>query len=227
MMGKPWMAERMTAAQEPVGQAPAGQLRMARGPVARGPVAPGPVARGLAVAALAALAACSTPVEAPVDSLTVARVMGQQVDVPPLLPAAGSVWPEGESPRGTIGNPDAGLRPEQQSSASQPSGRVAPPVVPGRRGSSTPPDLLATPEPRPDLRQPEPPPVPVPAARPPARADGRVIPTPQGPAVTTGGTAGYSTYTTPGGSSGIAIPQGSTTTLLDADGRVRQVPTPR
>jgi hypothetical protein len=131
MMGKPWMAERMTAAQEPVGQAPAGQLRMARGPVARGPVAPGPVARGLAVAALAALAACSTPVEAPVDSLTVARVMGQQVDVPPLLPAAGSVWPEGESPRGTIGNPDAGLRPEQQSSASQPSGRVAPPVVPG------------------------------------------------------------------------------------------------
>lgn len=188
--------------------------------------------RMVAVGALAALAACSTQVEAPVESLTVARVMGQDVEVPPLLPIAGSVWPAEETPRGTIGNPDAGIRPGQQQPPGlgnrTPPGYVAPPVVPGvRRGSTTPPDLLAQPEPQPDMRQPDMPPIPTQPARPPVRADGRVIPTPQGPAVTTGGGAGYSTYTNPGGGSGIAIPQGGTTTMMDADGRVRLVPTPR
>ncbi|RMI25881.1 hypothetical protein EBE87_05620 [Pseudoroseomonas wenyumeiae] len=182
-----------------------------------------------AIGALAALAACSTQVEAPVDSLTVARVMGQDVAVPPLLPIAGSVWPAQEPPRGTIGNPNAGLMPwdETASQIQQSQPLVAPPVVPGRRGSSTPPDLLAQPEPTPALRQPDMPPYPTEPARPRRRTDGRVIPTPQGPAVTTGGTGSYSTYTNPGGGSGIAIPQGGTTTLLDADGTVRQVPTPR
>jgi hypothetical protein len=187
--------------------------------------------RMVAVGALAALAACSTDVEAPVDSLTVTRVMGQPVEVPPLLPVAGSVWPSEESPRGTIGDPDAGMRPGQQPPSFRPPpspGRVAPPVVPGvRRGSSTPPDLLAQPEASLPPLRPGLPPTPTQPARPPARADGRIIPTPQGPAVTTGGTSGYSTYTNPGGGSGIAIPQGGTTTLLDSDGTVRQVPTPR
>jgi hypothetical protein len=183
--------------------------------------------RMVAVGALAALAACSTQAEAPVESLTVARVMGQDVEVPPLLPIAGSVWPSQESPRGTIGNPDAGLRPGQpMMQVPRSQGLVAPPIVPGR-GSGTPPDLLTQPEPTPFLRQPDPPPAPREPLRPRTRADGRVIPTPQGPAVTTGGTEGYSTYTNPGGGSGIAIPQGGTTTLLDADGRVRLVPTPR
>jgi hypothetical protein len=184
----------------------------------------------LGLLAMPALAACTTAVEPPVDSLTVARVMGQAVEVPPLTPTAGEVWPAQEAPRGTIGNPDAGMRPGDQPPVGQTQdrNRVAPPVVPAnRRGSTTPPDLLTQPQPDPFLRQPDPPPVPVSPARPPARADGRVIPTPNGPAVTTGGTSGYSTYTTPGGGSGIAIPQGSTTTLLDADGSVRQVPTPR
>ena len=185
--------------------------------------------RMVAIGALAALAACSTQVEAPVESLTVARVMGEPVDVPPLLPIAGSVWPNEEAPRGTIGNPDAGMRPGQDpltSPGRQLQGRVAPPVVPGR-GSSTSPDLLTQPQPVPALRQPDMPPYPVEPDRPRRRADGRVIPTPQGPAVTTGGGAGYSTYTNPGGGSGIAIPQGGTTTLLDSNGTVRQVPTPR
>lgn len=185
--------------------------------------------RMVAIGALAALAACSTQVEAPVDSLTVARVMGQPEDVPPLLPIAGSVWPNEEAPRGTIGNPDAGMRPGQQpvTSLNRTSpGYVAPPIVPGR-GSGTPPDLLTQPQPTPALRQPDMPPYPTEPARPRRRADGRVIPTPQGPVVTTGGGAGYSTYTNPGGGSGIAIPQGGTTTLMDADGTVRLVPTPR
>lgn len=171
-----------------------------------------------AVGALAALAACAgRPLEAPVDSLTVARVMGQPVEVDPLLPVAGSVWPSAaeEGRRGTIGNPDAVIRPDQTTDR--------PPPL--RRGSSTPPALPPVTDAYPGLRQPTPPPAPVYA--PPARADGRVIPTPQGPAITTGGGPGYATYTTPDGATGVAVPQGSTTTLMDADGRVRQVPTPR
>jgi hypothetical protein len=177
------------------------------------------MARLAAVGTLAALAACAVrPVEAPVDSLTVSRVMGHDIEVPPLLPQSGSVWPEQEGPRGTIGNPDAATRPGELA-PNQPTPRM-------RRGSSTPPDLFPpVTDTAPDLRPPDAPPAPVYA--PPARADGRVIPTPQGPAVTTGGGPGYSTYTMPGGASGIAIPQGGTTTLMDGNGTVRQVPTPR
>ncbi|MBO1076470.1 hypothetical protein [Roseomonas marmotae] len=183
---------------------------------------PRKVVRMVAVGALATLAACSVrPIEPPVDSLTVARVMGQHVEVPPLLPEHGSVWPATEdSPRGTIGNPDVGVQPSQLEG--QGRNRQS-----RRRGSTTPPDLLMTPEPAPDLRLADPPPAPAPLNRRRAFRDGSVIPTPQGPAITTGGGAGYSTYTTPGGGSGIAIPQGGTTTLLDSDGGVRQVPTPR
>jgi hypothetical protein len=189
-------------------------------------VGTGPAARIASLAILAGLAACAgQPPEPPVESLTVYRVMGQAVEVEPLLPMAGSVWPTEEGPRGTLGNPDAGVRPDQPVQAQDPS--RGPPPRGVRRGSTTSPDLLATPEAPPLLRQPGPPPVPVPVERPAPRADGRVIPTPQGPAVTSGGGNGYSTYTMPGGATGIAIPQGSTTTLLDADGTVRQVPTPR
>jgi hypothetical protein len=171
-----------------------------------------------AVGALAALAACAgRPLEAPVESLTVARVMGHPVEVEPLLPVAGSVWPAAsdESRRGTIGNPDAVIRPDQQTER----------PLPPRRGSSSPPALPPVTDAYPGLRLPPMPAAPVYA--PPARADGRVIPTPQGPAVTTGGGPGYSTYTTPEGATGVAVPQGSSTTMMDADGRVRVVPTPR
>jgi hypothetical protein len=180
---------------------------------------PGMAVRMAAVGALAALAACAgRPLEAPVDSLTVARVMGQQVEVDPLLPVAGSVWPSAadEGPRGTLGNPDAAVRPDQLQER---------PVPPARRGSSTPPPFPPVTDAAPGLRQPAIPPAPIYPA--PSRADGRVIPTPQGPAVTTGGGPGYSTYVTPEGATGTAVPQGATTTMMDADGRVRVVPTPR
>ena len=175
----------------------------------------------VAFGGMVVLAGCAAPqIQAPVDSLTVARVMGRDVEMAPLLPEAGnSVWPSDESPRGTIGNPDARVRPGEEQNLPRQT----------RRGSSTPPginDAYAGPPPgmRPDLRPLNTPPAPL--APPPARADGRVIPTPSGPVVTSTGGPGYATYTSPEGATGIAIPQGGTTTLLE-NGRVRQVPTPR
>lgn len=175
--------------------------------------------RALGFGSLALLAACGTPaIEPPVQSLTVSRIMGQDVEVPPLLPEAGtSVWPSEDAPRGTIGNPDERVRPGEQPTTT-------------RRGSSTPPmnDVYSGPPPgfqAPNLRPLNTPPAPL--SPPPPRADGRVIPTPNGPVVTSTGGPGYATYTSPEGATGIAIPQGGTTTLLDANGRVRQVPTPR
>jgi hypothetical protein len=177
--------------------------------------------RIMATGGLALLAACSTPVSAPVESLTVARVMGRDVEVPPLLPERGnSVWPSEDAPRGTIGNPDARVRPDQP-----PAGRnqargssIYPPVNDTYAGQ--PPGFQA-----PNLRPLNP--APAPLSPPPPRVDGRVIPTPGGPVVTSTGGPGYATYTTPEGATGIAIPQGGTTTLLDGRGGVRQVPTPR
>ncbi|WBV41355.1 hypothetical protein [Pseudoroseomonas cervicalis] len=181
-------------------------------------------ARAAGLVLLAGLAGCSAASftgprdTVPTDSLTAQRILGRAVEVPPLLPAPGNVWPEGEETRrATMADPD--VRPADPLAVPQPLPRQ-------QRGSSTPPDLLApgttVGATAPRFATPAEPPPP-----PPPRRDGRVIPTPQGPAVTTGGGAGYSTYTTPGGGSGIAIPQGGTTTLLGQDGTVRQVPTPR
>ncbi|WP_419898170.1 hypothetical protein [Roseomonas sp. USHLN139] len=172
---------------------------------------------------LLGLGACTSasftgPREAvPTDSMTVQRIMGAPAEVPPLLPAPGNVWPTEEQPRATLGSPEIVPRPGDPT-----------PMPATRRGSSTSPDLLAPGTEFPPVARPYPvmPPA-APVAPPPPRRDGQVIPTPQGPAVTSGGGLGYSTYNTPGGASGIAVPQGATTTLLGQDGTVRQVPTPR
>ncbi|MFT8244591.1 hypothetical protein [Roseomonas sp. BN140053] len=186
------------------------------------------------------------------DSLTVQRITGQNLNAEPLLPEDGNVWPTEEPARTTLANPDQPQRqpplqapaleraarergsPPQPRILSDGPGPAVPPEaapnprapVPGtaRRGSGTPPpgplDPLAPPR--------------VPAARgepatPPApRADGRVIPIPGGgPAVTSGGTGSYQTFTTPGGGSGLAVPQGPTTTLIGPEGQVQVVPSPR
>jgi hypothetical protein len=178
--------------------------------------------RSAMLLALLGLGACaSNAITVPTDSLTVQRVMGQPAEAPPLLPTPGNVWPAAEAERATMANTDLLTRPMDPN--------APPPPRAGRRGSSTPPDLL----------QPGTDPAPVSpgfsATPPPAenappprrRAEGQVIPTPNGPAVTTGGGAGYRTYNAPGGGSGIATPENGSTTLLGTDGTVRQVPTPR
>ena len=68
-----------------------------------------------------------------------------------------------------------------------------------------------------------------PNAPPPARNPaGQVVQTPGGPGVTTGGTSGYRTMTTPGGGSAIVVPNGNgTSTVIYSDGRIETIPTPR
>lgn len=191
----------------------------------------------------------------PVSSLTVQRIGGDPVaPVDPLTPEPGNVWPAEERPRATLANPDApNFRQEQDTPALERAARErgAPPQP---RVLSAEPGPAVPPEAAPNPRAPAPgtyrrqgsvgaapgvldpmvvPPVarvnPGPPATPPARRqDGRVIPVPGGaPATTTGGTGAYQTYSTPGGGSGVAIPQGPTTTLIGPDGQVQVVPTPR
>jgi len=178
-----------------------------------------------------ALGACASamPPEPMPESLTMLRITGRPVDVPPLMPVPGNVWPERELLREALTMGDRDLL------ESAPVDNPPPPRRPIPRGSSTPPGLLdqqgrsSVPEVRPVPEEPRTPPYP--PARPTPewerRSDGQVIPTPQGPAVTTGGGPGYRTYNIPGVGSGVAIPNGATTTLLGQDGSVQQVPTPR
>ncbi|WP_376093531.1 hypothetical protein ACE7GA_25690 [Roseomonas sp. CCTCC AB2023176] len=44
---------------------------------------------------------------APPDSLTVRRVLGEDVEPPPLLPEAGNVWPAAEAPARRLRIPTA------------------------------------------------------------------------------------------------------------------------
>jgi len=162
--------------------------------------------------------------------MTVARVRNAKSPDETLEPEPGNVWPAEEAPRATLANPDAALRgiPEYSGPASLPQGaRDVPPrdlPSPQRaRGSGTEPPLPFNPE-RPPNRIPPPPPPIAPDA---SRSSGRVLTTPQGPAVTTGGTARSQSYLGPGGTPGIAVPSGGTTTLFGADGTIQQVPNPR
>ncbi|MDO9709679.1 hypothetical protein [Paracraurococcus lichenis] len=170
----------------------------------------------------------------PQDSATIARVTGTAAPLAPLRPEDGDVWPVPEAPRATLANPDAAMRgiPNyRQGELDRPSGPAPrsewqptdPGLPPGLRGgASTPPP--------PPLRQPgfPPPtaaaPVPGTTAPPPARADGRVITTPNGPAITTGGTDRVQSFITPGGGTGTAINDGNTTTLIGPNGQVQSVP---
>lgn len=176
--------------------------------------------------ALLVLGACASSLtgprtEAAPDSLTVQRIQGRAQEVLPLLPAAGNVWPDAEldTQRATLGSPDLMERPSPD---------YAPPPRGGPRGSSTSPDLLQLDQTfQPAITQPQPSRAPDGLPSTYTGTPGRVIPTPEGSVVTTGGGRGYSTYTGPNGRTGTAIQQGATTILMDADGTVRQVPTPR
>jgi hypothetical protein len=102
-----------------------------------------------------------------------------------------------------------------------------PPEVPSI-GSSTPPGSnqpgLQQPRVAPPLSSYAAPPV----ASPPPDTSGRVIQTPSGPQVTTGGGQGYRTTIQPGGGQSIVVPNGNgTSTIIHSDGRIETVPTPK
>jgi hypothetical protein len=140
------------------------------------------------------------------------RAMGQQVDVTPLLPEPGNVWPGPPRPEPTL----------QDIERDQTNPDAAPPA-PAPRGSSTPPGNYA---PMPQAGQL--PPVrsaPVPVSPP---GSSGVVQTPRGQAVITNGGNGVQQYTTPGGGSGTAVSNGNgTVTLVSPDGTVTSAPAPR
>ena len=170
------------------------------------------------------------------DSLTVARVRGAETpQAVPLLPEPGNVWPEEEAPRATLANPDAALRgiPTYNPAEMRSLDSLSPPApgpisrgLPSRpRGSSLPPP---SPLDLPDLPQAAAPTSRLPPLpEPPRRADGRVVLTPQGPVVTSGGTDRVQSFTVPGGGTGIITRDGPTSIITGPDGRVQAVPTPR
>lgn len=167
------------------------------------------------------------------------RAEGRPVNVQPLTPQAGDVWPGPIPPTPTMqeleqqGNlapgpeqPVAGS-PISRGTAPSEGGTAAPAPPPQQPlGSSSPPSSaqrgLAPLPPLPPIK-------PGPAPKiPAAPAPGQVVPTPGGPAVTTGGTQGYRTITLPGGGTAIVVPNGNgTSTIIKSDGSIETIPTPK
>jgi hypothetical protein len=161
------------------------------------------------------------------DSENMRRVTGEEVETTPLTPEPGNIWPGPLAPTPTLQElENQGVQPQPERpvpGSPQFEQQGQPPPSP--RGSSTPPGST-----QPGLG-------PLPRSTPPRPTDttpparnpaGQVVPTPQGPGVTSGGTSGYQTLTLPGGGTAIIVPNGNgTSTIIHPDGRIETVPTPR
>ena len=169
-----------------------------------------------------------------IDSLNGQRVMGKDVELDPLLPEPGNVWPGALPPSRTMGE----LQREEQMGSLPPIDSVAP------RSTTPPPTTLrvpgssmAPPAPLPSDIAPGTTATPrlAPPTQPPAggvssppRPQSRVLQTPVGPATTTVGSNGVETYTLPSGRTGIVMPNANgTLTLIGPDGTTTTVPAPR
>jgi hypothetical protein len=179
------------------------------------------------------------------DSENLLRAKGDAVNLPPLTPQPGDVWPGPVPPTPTLqeleqqgnlepapeqpvpGSPlSRGAAPGAQEA---PQGQTPPSPPPSvSHGSSTPPGSS-----QPGLAPlPNIPPRSPPSARaapPPARPSyGQAVQTPSGTGVTTGGTSGYQTMTLPGGGTAIVVPNGNgTSTVIKSDGSIETIPTPK
>ena len=165
------------------------------------------------------------------DSENFRRAIGQSREIRPIEPEPGNVWPR-------FDNRDPTLTDLQNNTGREDRRGFGPTSVPGAqpglpagrqprptRGSSTPPGSVDTtpagPYPVPNL----PPPPPTAAA---PRPPGGVVNTPQGPAVDTGGTNSYRQLNTPAGPGAIIVPNGNgTSTIINPNGTVQTIPTPR
>jgi hypothetical protein len=168
------------------------------------------------------------------ESENMRRVVGEQVDVRPLTPEPGDIWPGPLAPEPTLqeleqqGTP-GGVEQPVPGSPEFRSGTTPPyqPPPPPAGGSSTPPVPNQPGPSRPRPQQPSPPPA-VSTNPPLQNPAGQVYQTPRGPVVTNGGSSGYQTTTTPGGGSAIIVPNGNgTSTIIHSDGTIETVPTPR
>lgn len=146
------------------------------------------------------------------NSETIRRVRAEPVNVAPLAPETGNVWPGPPAPMPTLADIEKNNAPlplpQVPGEKQQPPARSAPYRVPG----------LPT--------GPAPGPVPPPMSS--APPPGSTVNTPRGPSSVTGGTGQYQTLGSPNGNGGVLIPNGNgTSTLIRPDGSVTTVPTPK
>lgn len=162
-----------------------------------------------------------------VKSQNIQRVLGRPPAEAPISQESGDIWPGPLPVAPTLGDLEAQAATGQAAADGLlPSGGPATLPPTPAHGSGTPPMSAspAVPAPAPSAR----PRYAAPAAPPPPRESGKVLHTPGGPAVTTGGTPGYSTAIQPGGGQSIIVPNGNgTSTVIHPDGRIETIPTPK
>lgn len=163
------------------------------------------------------------------DSENVRRALGLSPEIRPLETEPGNVWPGPERPEPTLADIENNPGRENERGFPPTSVPGARPGLPDHgqprpRGSSTPPGS----------NQPNLPAVPPPGVLPPPptslapRPAPSVVPTPEGPAIDSGGTRSYRELTTPRGPGAIVVPNGNgTSTVINPDGTVQTIPTPR
>lgn len=169
------------------------------------------------------------------DSENVRRARGLPPEIGFLQPEPGNVWPTQQGPDPTLAELQRNQRRDGQRgspSASVPG--AEPGLLAGRQprplGSSTPPGSPAFGSGEPGFA-----PLPAPTVQPRARLtrpttppNGGVVQTPQGPAVDTGGTSSYRQLNGPAGPGSIMVPNGNgTSTVINPNGTVQTIPTPR
>ncbi len=164
------------------------------------------------------------------DSENVRRVLGQAPDPTPLQPEAGNVWPGPQGPEPTLADIQNGDNQRSQPQSTVPGAQPNYPAgrQPRPRGSDTPPGNVPG---NPQSGAPSasiPPLAPAPRSGPGPGPQGQVIQTPSGPAVDAGGTNSYRQLTTPQGPGAIIVPNGNgTSTIINPNGSVQTIPTPR
>jgi hypothetical protein len=159
------------------------------------------------------------------DSVTIGRLRGGEPSGEHLLPEPGNVWPGPLPPRTTLANPDAALRgvPEfpgptssmpttEPTRGAMPSSSSGPPR--GLPQSSLAPTVRPTPASGSTIMSVPP----APQFETAPRADGRVLMTPNGPVVTTGGTSRVQSTMGANGQAGVAVRDGNFTTVTPIGG---------
>jgi hypothetical protein len=163
------------------------------------------------------------------DSENIRRAVGGISTVEPLQPEAGNVWPAPQGPEPTLADLQNGGGENQRGFAPTTVPGAEPGLPAGRQprpvGSSTPPGSNQPGAATPSSIAPIPPPR---SSAPGPGPQGQIIQTPRGPAVDAGGTSGYRQLTTPQGPGAIMVPNGNgTSTIINPNGSIQTVPTPR
>ena len=160
------------------------------------------------------------------ESDNIRRAMGDDVEVEPMLPESGNIWPGTPRQDPTMMAPAvAPQAAAPQASAPQASVSPTPNPVPGSSVAPQAPVVVAkAPVPVAPVSVPAPVIAPATALLP----SGTAVATPQGSAVITTTQSGLMNYTLPSGATGRAINNGNgTMTLIGADGTVLTAPAPR